>query len=310
MIRVLILAAIVAGLPAGVARGQSAQTTGVPDPDQETFASPEEALAALTAAVASADKPAMLRIFGAANGEIASGDEVADKASYELFAKRLKKMTNLVKQDESTVILYVGAENWPFPFPIARAKDRWFFDAVAGERELFNRRIGENELYTVGVCREYVRAQKEYATEDHDGDDVLEYAQRVNSTPDTEDGLYWPSENGDESPIGSLVANASAEGYKIGNEPQPFHGYLFRILKQQGSSAPGGAYNYVVNGNMIGGFALVAYPAVWGSSGLMTFIVNQQGKVYQKDLGRNTATIAAGMRVYNPDTTWALVDDQ
>lgn len=306
----LILSTIVASLLAVAVHAQASKAVGTPAADQQTYSTPDDALAALKAAVASSDKPALRKIFGPAFEEITSGDDVADKAAYARFAKRLDKRSNLVKKDEAKVILYVGAENWPLPFPLVRAGDRWFFDGEAGLDEMFNRRIGANELHTIRVCREVVNAQNEYASEDRDGDEVLEYAQHFNSTAGAKNGLYWQSDSDDEeSPFGPLVAFASAGGYAISNEPQPFHGYYFRILTRQGPKAPGGAYSYVINGNMIGGFAVLAYPATWGNSGLMSFIVNQQGKVYQKDLGSNTAAIAAGIRAYNPDSTWSLVED-
>lgn len=293
--------------------GQGPAPTPAPAPKagQTTFASPEEAVAALRTAVTAGDKTAFPKLFGPASEQLSSGDDVADKTAYALFAKRLGKLTNLVKRNDSTVILYLGAENWPFQFPIAKAGDRWFFDGDAGLEEIFNRRIGANELHTIKVCREYVRAQREYAEVDRDGDEVLEYAQHFNSSPGMKNGLYWEASEGeDESPLGPLVAYASAGSYNLQQEgPQPFHGYYFRILTRQGAKAPGGAYGYVINTNMIGGFALVAYPATWGSSGLTTFIVNQQGKVYQKDLGPQTAALATGMRAYNPDATWTLVDE-
>jgi hypothetical protein len=305
----LILPAIVASLLAVAVPAQVSKAVSTPAADQQTFSTPDEALAALKSAVASADKPSLRKVIGPAIEEIASGDDVADKASYALFGKRLDKRSNLVKKDESTVILYVGAENWPLPFPIVRSGDRWFYDGEAGLNEMFNRRIGANELHTIRVCREVVKAQLEYASEDRDGDEVLEYAQHFNSAPGAKNGLYWVSDNDDESPFGPVVAYASTGGYAISHEPQPFHGYYFRILTRQGPKAPGGAYNYVINGNMIGGFAVLAYPATWGNSGLMSFIVNQQGKVYQKDLGSNTAAIAAGLRAFNPDPTWSPVED-
>jgi hypothetical protein len=307
---VLTLPVVLASLLAAPASGQTDKKAPSPAPGQQTYTSPEEALSALQKAVAAADKQALRGIFGPALDEMSSGDDVADKNALALFAKRLAKMTNLVKQDDSKVVLYMGAENWPFQFPIVQAGSRWFFDGEAGLEEMFNRRIGANELMTIRVCRVYASAQKEYAEFDRDGDEVLEYAQKVASSPGAKDGLYWEDTgDGDESPLGPLVAVATTEGYAVKQEPQPFHGYRYRILTRQGRSAPGGAYSYLVNGNMIGGFALVAYPAEWGSSGLMTFVVNQQGKVYQKDLGPRTAAIAAGMRAYDPDRTWTLVDD-
>lgn len=307
LVAVCMLAAPVLG------QGPASAPAPAPTPKagQLTFASPDEAVAALKEAVTAADKSALPKLFGPASSEFSSGDDVADKAAYATFAKRLGKLTNLVKRGDSTVILYLGAENWPFQFPIVKAGDRWFFDGDAGLEEMFNRRIGANELHTIKVCREYVRAQREYAEVDRDGDEVLEYAQHFNSNPGMKNGLYWETvDDGDESPLGPLVAYASAGSYNLMQEgPQPFHGYYFRILTRQGAKAPGGAYSYVINTNMIGGFALVAYPATWGNSGLTTFIVNQQGKVYQKDLGPQTAALAAGMRAYNPDATWTLVDE-
>jgi hypothetical protein len=304
----LVTPMMLAGLLAVSVPAKTPQAASAPAADQQTFSTPDEALEALTAAVTSADKAALRKVFGSAFEEISSGDAVADKASYDLFAKRLQKRTNLVKKSDTEVILYVGAQNWPLPFPIVRAGDRWYYDGEAGLREIVNRRVGSNELHTIRVCREVVKAQKEYASDDRDGDDVLEYAQQFNSSPGSRNGLYWPSDD-DESPFGPVVAYASTDGYSISNEPQPFHGYYFRILKRQSANAAGGAYDYVINGNMIGGFAVLAYPATWGNSGLMSFIVNQQGKVYQKDLGSKTAAIAAGMRVFNPDATWSVVED-
>jgi hypothetical protein len=313
-VRIALVAAIAAslglsGVLAPPVWGQSPTGASAPVAGQQTFVSADEAVAALTAAVSAGDRTALRNLFGPALDEIDSGDAVADKIAYERFAKRLKKMTNAVRRGESTVILYVGAENWPFPFPIVRSGDRWFFDIDAGLREIFNRRIGANELKVLEVCRQFVHAQREYASVDRDGDEVLEYAQRINSSPGKMDGLYWPSEDDDDSPLGALVAEASKEGYTFKEKPVPFHGYYFAILKRQGASAPGGAYNYVINGNMIGGFALVAYPAMWVNSGLMTFIVNQQGKVYEKDLGPNTSVLAARMATYNPDSSWRLSED-
>jgi len=303
----MLLPAIVASLLAAPAFGQRARKPGA---NQTTFATPDEALAALKAAVAASDKPTVMKLFGPAGSEISSDDATADKGTYERFSKRLQKMSNLVKEDDSTVTLYLGAENWPFPFPIVRAGSRWYFDGEAGRREIFNRRIGANELYMIRVCRQFVPVQEEYKSQDRDGDGVLEYAQRVNSSPGARDGLYWDSSRGDDSPIGPFIANASTDGYAFKSEPQPFHGYYLRILKRQGPRAAGGTKNYVVGGNMVGGFALLAYPATWGETGLETFVVNQDGQVYQKDLGANTAAIAGRMQVFNPDSSWSLADDE
>jgi hypothetical protein len=286
---------------------QAAATNGH---DQQTFASPEEAVEALKTALAAADKGALATLFGPAIGDLASGDPVADKASYERFAKRLARMTHLVKRDEAKYVLFLGAENWPFPFPIVRTGERWRFDGEAGVQDILDRRIGANELTAIRVAHELVRAQREYAEGDRDGDEVLEYAQRFLSAEGQMNGLYWPAAEGEpDSPLGPVAAYAAAEGYSKSNgSPRPFHGYYLRILTRQERSAPGGAYSYIVNGNMIGGFAIVAYPATWGNSGVMTFVVNQQGKVYEKDLGPKTTSLAKAMRAYNPDRTWRLVE--
>jgi hypothetical protein len=213
------------------------------------------------------------------------------------------------------MVLEVGTNAWPFPIPLVRTTNGWQFDTQAGVEELLNRRIGRNELDVLGVMRAYVDAQREYASRDRDGDNVLEYAQKIRSSPGKTDGLYWPPElNGEVSPLGPWVAQAQSEGYlseprAADAGPQPFHGYLFKILTRQGKHAPGGKYNYIINGNMIGGFALAAWPARYGDSGVMTFIVNQQGRVYQKDLGERTARIVKGMSAYDPDTSWQASQD-
>jgi hypothetical protein len=209
----------------------------------------------------------------------------------------------------------VGADYWPFPVPIINRNGRWLFDTEAGKEELLRRRIGQNELSTLAVMRAYVDAQREYASKDRDGDEVLEYAQKITSSPGKTDGLYWPEElNGELSPLGPWVAEAQTEGYFADPSapqegPQAFHGYYFRILTRQGSHAPGGKYDYIINGNMILGFALVGWPADYGDSGIMTFIVNQQGRVYQKDLGKNTAKIVKKMQAYDPDPSWQISSD-
>jgi hypothetical protein len=212
-------------------------------------------------------------------------------------------------------VLEVGEQAWPFPIPIVKTDGGWFFDTEAGKEEILNRRIGTNELATLNVVRACVEAEREYASRDRDGSGVLKYAQRFSSHPDSKDGLYWsPDLDGEVSPLGPLVADAQSEGYGLQtkdgkSKPQPFHGYYFKILTRQGKHAPGGAYNYIINGNMIGGFALVAWPAEYGRSGIMTFIVNQQGRIYQKDLGPNTGRIAPAMKRYDPDSTWQLSPD-
>jgi hypothetical protein len=277
----------------------------------KTFASPEEAVGALKKALNSHDTNALVAIFGPAVDEVRSSDPVEDRNEVLEFAERLNASNHIERADGGKYILEVGEDRYPFAIPIAQKGGSWYFDTEAGKEELINRRVGRNELEALQSVRAYVDAQRDYASKDHDGDEVLEYAQKIISTPDQKDGLYWPLDddpNGEESPLGPVFAEAQNEGYlkapRKEGERQPFHGYYFKILTEQGKHAPGGAYNYIINGNMIGGFGLVAWPADYGDSGVMTFIVNQQGRVYQKDLGEKTNEIANNMTAYNPDPTW------
>jgi hypothetical protein len=276
---------------------------------QKSFQTPEEAAKALFDAAKAGDAKELLVIFGPAGKEIiSSGDEVADKAARERFVKAYETMNKLEKETDKKVTLVVGNHDWPYPVPIVKKGETWLFDTMAGKEELLNRRIGRNELNTIQTCLAIVDAQREYAMKDRDSDKLLEYAQKFRSTPGKKDGLYWEAKEGEpQSPLGDLAAKAAKEGYthtKQGQGPQPYHGYYFRILKAQAKNAPGGAYDYVVKGSMIGGFALVAYPAEYGASGVMTFIVNHDGVVYEKDLGKDTAKIASTMTKYDPDKTW------
>jgi Protein of unknown function (DUF2950) len=290
-----------------------AQTSGAPGDGQPLFASDDEAVSAMLTAVKAQDHDQVHLLLGPAWKELVSGDKVQDANAFNEFVQRAAERTRLQKQDDSTSILYVGNDDWPFPIPIVKTPDgKWFFDTEAGKTEILARRIGENELDTIDVCREYVEAQRDYAGEDRDGSDVLKFAQRIMSTPGKMDGLYWSATDGQEqSPFGRLFAAAATQGYQqtTGHPRQPYHGYHFRVLKRQGSAAPGGKYDYVINGNMIAGFALVAFPVDYESSGIMTFIVSQRGKVYQKDLGPNTVELARQMTEYNPDSSWTLVKD-
>ena len=285
-------------------------------PSQRLFSSPEDALKTLTEAVKAKDKTALDQIFGPSGKDLRSSDEVQDTAEFEDFAKHLAEKTDLVKENDSKVILHVGNENWPFPIPIVKYNNQWFFDTEAGKEEVLNRRIGEDELTAILVCRAYVKAQREYVLKDWDGDGIFAYAQKLRSDPSKRNGLFWRARQGEEvSPLGEIVARAWHEGYKKKKaafkeaEPSPFHGYYFKILTRQGKNVPGGSYNYIVNGNMVGGFALVAFPSNWSKSGVMTFIVNQQGKVYQKNLGPDTTKIVQKMKSYNPDKTWTPVKE-
>ena len=279
------------------------------DAQQKTFKTPEEAVTSLMEAVKANDTKAMVAIFGPEGKEIGSSpDKVQDKAEKERFVKAYEAMNKLEKETDSKMTLVVGEEEWPFPIPIVKKGESWIFDTKAGKEELLNRRVGRNELNTIQVCLAYVDAQREYAMKDQDGDGLLAYAQKVWSTKGKKDGLYWEAKEGEEqSPLGPGAARAVAVGYtprKPGDKPLPFHGYYYKILKAQGKNAPGGAYDYVVKGKMIGGFALVAYPAEYGSSGIMTFIVNHDGVVYQQNLGSETAKVASAMKAYDPEETW------
>jgi len=282
---------------------------------QKLFSTPEDALKGLIEAVKIHDKAALDQIFGPTSKDLLSGDAVQDAAESEEFAKHIAEKTSLVKENDSKVIIHIGNENWPFPIPLVKTKGKWFFDTEAGKEEILNRRIGEDELTAIFVCRTYVKAQRDYVLKDWDGDGILAYAQKLRSDPGKRNGLFWRHAPGEPvSPLGELVAQARMEGYKkeksvFMEQPVPFHGYYFKILKQQGKNAPGGEYNYIINGNMVGGFALVASPSNWGKSGIMTFIVNQQGKVYQKNLGPDTLKMAQDMDTYNPDETWIPVKE-
>jgi hypothetical protein len=219
-----------------------------------------------------------------------------------------QEKTRIETSGENKTILHVGNNDWPFPIPLVKTGEHWQFDAEQGRQEILNRRIGRNELSVVAAMRGYVEAQFEYANLDRDGDGVSEYAQKLHSEPGKFDGLFWEAGDGQpQSPLGPLFAKAKAEGYKAPEateELAPFHGYYYRILKGQGAAAPGGKYDYIINGNMIAGLGLFAFPAQYGSSGIMTFVVNHQGKVYQKDLGPKTAEVAEKLDEYNPDSTW------
>ena len=291
--------------------------TGVADDgEQSVYGSPERALTALQEAVRAGDTNALRRIFGPALSEITNPDPVERANNFAAFAKRLAESTELAKQTNGTVVLRLGNEHWPFPIPLAKKDDKWFFDTSAGKEEILNRRIGQNELSGIEVCQAYVQAQREYAMKDRAGNGIIEYAQKMRSTPGKKDGLFWEAKPDEErSPFGPLVAKAHQEGYGRTNDTasaqkphNPFHGYFFRILTKQGENAPGGKYDYIVNGHMVAGFAFLAYPAQWGNSGVMTFIVNHHGKIYQKNLGENTTELAKEIEEYNPDETWTLVE--
>ena len=281
---------------------------------QQYFASPRAGLDTLIAAAKANDHDRLLKIFGADAADlVSSGDDVADREALAHFVKETTERTKLLKEDETTVIIHIGKDDESFPIPLVKDDTGWRFDTAAGKEEILNRRIGHNELNTIAVCHAYVDAQREYASKDRNGTGVREYAQKFQSQAGKRDGLYWDVSAGEAaSPMGPLVAMATSEGYahkEAHTEPLPFHGYFFRILTAQGPQAPGGARSYIVNGHMTGGFGLVAYPAQYESSGVMTFVVNQLGIVFQKNLGDKTAEIAAAMSQYDPDDSWHPVEE-
>ncbi len=273
---------------------------------QATFASPAEATNALVAAVRTGDLKAILDILGPDGADIASsGDAVANANARERFLKAFNETHEIRKTSDGSTVLYIGNESFPFPLPLVAEDGKWRFDTAAGAEEILDRRIGENELAAIEVLRVYADAQREYAEVDHDGKGP-QYARSLLSREGQQDGLYWPTAEGQpESPLGPLVAQAREEGYSGGKTgPTPYHGYFFRVLTAQGPSAAGGARDYIAGGRMIGGFAMIATPADYGNSGVKSFIVNQDGKVFEKDLGEETANVAALIKAFNPDSGW------
>lgn len=279
---------------------------------QQVFNSPAAAAAALVTAAKSDDMNALGSILGSDAKEIlSSGDPVADKNARDNFVTKYNEMHRPAYDDQGRVIIYLGAENWPLPIPLVKKDGAWMFDTASGKQELLYRRIGRNEIYTIGVLEDLAKAQGEYARRLQDEGGVKQFAQKILSDEGKRNGLYWPAMEGQpESPIGPLVASATAEGYKKESEAAiPFHGYYFKVLTRQGKNTPGGAKNYMTGGKMIKGFAFLAYPAEYRSSGVMTFMINQDGVVVQKDLGPDTAAIASQTREFNPDASWDQVVD-
>jgi hypothetical protein len=275
-----------------------------------SFASPEQAVERLVAAVRSGGSEVIKVLGPDSTSLVNSGDQVADQRVREKFLEEYGQASKIVKQGDTKAILTIGQDEWPFPIPMVKSGSSWRFDTKAGKIEILNRRIGTNELDAIEVSQAYVDAQRDYATKDRNNDNYIEYAQKFLSGPGKHDGLYWPAAAGEEeSPMGELMVRAQAQGYtaKQGKRT-PYRGYYYKILKAQGSHAKGGAVDYVVNGHMVGGFALVAYPAQYGASGITTFIVNHEGVVYQKDLGANTATIAQRMTRYDPGPGWSKAE--
>jgi hypothetical protein len=275
---------------------------------QKTFSTGEDALNAFVKALKENNNQELLAIFGDdANDLISSGDEVADKQRREMCLKAYDEQHRL-DADGNNLVIVVGKNDWPFPIPIIKQGQQWIFDTNAGKEEILNRRIGQNELDTIQVMLAIVDAQREYASKVRDGDGVRKYAQKLRSDPGKKNGLYWETNEGEEpSPLGPLMATARQEGYfgdKSSEKPAPYHGYYYRLLTSQGEHAEGGAYDYIVDGNMTGGFAVVAYPADYGNSGVMTFMVNYDGVVYRKNLGEETEQKAKAIKQFDPDDTW------
>ena len=276
---------------------------------QKTFSSPEEASKAVVAALQNNDEKAMLNILGPdATQIVSSGDPIEDAESHATFVRKYEEMHRFLREPDGSVTLYIGAENWPTPIPLAMKGNLWFFDTEAGKREILFRRIGRNEYSAIRICQELGAAQKEYYAMQHN-----EYAKQIFSDDGQHNGLYWRVSDGEpQSPIGPLVASAVAEGYVKGKgaPPTPYRGYFFHILTRQGKDAPGGAKSYFANDKVTAGFAFVAYPAEYRSSGVMTFIVNQDGIVYQKDLGKKTEALGKSMQEYNPDSSWSKAEEE
>jgi len=278
---------------------------------QQSFKTPDEAASALVDAAKTADVKLLTKVLGPDGDDIvSSGDPVADAATREKFTAAYEAKHQIKMEGDSKAIIIIGQQDYPLPIPLVRKDGQWRFDTAAGREEILLRRIGRNELDAIQSCLAYVDAQNEYAEKDRTASGMNTYAQRIVSRPGKKDGLYWPTAQGEEpSPLGELVAEATSQGYRVGDGRAPFHGYYFKILTKQGPAASGGELDYIVRDKMIGGFALVAYPAEYKNSGVMTFIVNHSGDVFQKDLGPGTAKIAERMTSFNPDKSWQKVSD-
>lgn len=281
--------------------------------EQAWYTSPELAAKALYDAVKSQDVMSIYRVLGPGSDKlIYTGDDVANRQMRDRFVAAYDTKFKFEPEGDAKATLILGEQESPFPFPLIKNSKGWMFDAKAGAEEIINRRIGENELFAIKSCLAFGDAQQEYAEVDRDGDGLIEYAQKFRSSEGKRDGLFWPTTEGEPlSPLGPLAAQVKSEGYSAKDaRPVPLHGYYYRILTSQGKDAPGGAYDYTVRGNMIGGYALVAYPARWGASGVMTFICNHDGVAYEKSLGEKTAEVASKMTQYNPDSSWQKVERQ
>ena len=301
-----VVVVLLSALLCACARTEAPAAAGTAPGPHTTFATPEEATEALAAAVRRNDGKALGELFGPGMLEqLSSGDAVEDARERTNFLTAYDAAHTLVAGDSQDLALLVGEDRWPLPIPLVRREGRWSWDGPAGIEELLLRRIGADELRTIKVMRGYVEAQNDYAGKGHDGQPAGLFAQRLNSTPGKQDGLYWETQAGEpHSPAGPLLAAASAEGYAQAAAAAPYHGYVYRLLTSQGPQAPGGALDYLVDGKLAKGFALVAYPSHYGSSGLMTFMVNQDGAVWQRDLGEDTQKAAPAITQFDPDASW------
>lgn len=284
------------------------------DAGQRKFSSGEEATAAFLHALKSDNNNELLKIFGPEADELMhSGDVAADKLRRARFLAAFTRKHSL-SADKERLILSVGENDWPFPIPLVKEGNEWIFDTLSGKEEILDRRVGQNELSVIQTMMAIVDAQREYAMKDRDGDGLLEYAQKFRSTPGQQDGLHWPTADGEEpSPLGDLVAKAREEEYYMEQEdddPRPYHGYFYRILTSQGPYANGGSFDYIVQDNMMGGFAVIAHPAAYGNSGVMTFMVNHNDIVFQKNLGEDTEQKVNDIKMYSPDKTWAKAQEE
>jgi hypothetical protein len=312
----LVLALSAAAMPLSPAWAQTApaKKASAPAAAQKKFDSPEAAAKALADAVRAQDANALLAIVGPSSKSwLFTGDNVSDRADWAKFLAAYDKKTAIVKEGDAKAVLEVGDDGWPFPAPLAKKGSQWMFDAEAGREEVTNRRVGSNELGAIQTMLAIVDAQRAYAAADPNRDGIANYASKFISTPGKKDGLYWEAKGAEpQSPLGPLIGAASAQGYTMKKgenaKPQPYHGYYFRIMNGQGKAASGGAYDYRVKGRLFGGFAVAAYPASYGVSGVKTFIVNHEGVVYEKDLGAATATAAPAMTLFNPDKSWQKVE--
>jgi hypothetical protein len=306
MTRIFSLLGKIARSTAAIAFFASVSVAGA----QQSFKSPEDAAEALVNASRDNWPKGVINVLGADAAEIvSSGDKTSDEAMRQKFLSAYEAGHEIRKEGDDKAVMIIGKDDFPFPIPLTRKGAAWKFDTAAGRLEILHRRIGRNELNAIKAILAYVDAQNEYAEKDRTGAGSATYAQRIVSRPGKKDGLYWPTAPGEEeSPLGELIAQATTQGYSIGGDRTPYHGYYFRILTRQGPLAEGGEVDYVVRGKMIGGFALVAYPAEYGNSGVMTFVVNYAGTIFEKDLGEHTARIAERMTSFNPDQTWRKVD--